>query len=213
MSAASSKASGSSYFGAVYGRWVAGLVFLDGEGFYMHSDWSVKRLVPGFGTALSNPSGDTKGGLLQASVPVDDGDLRPYVRGTYAEFDRGAASETGVGAVGYAIASRSTDLGMAEGGFIWSHGYAMSGDEAIRPTLQLGFADSFGNRTPVITGGLVGGGTSFTITSASPAHTSGVIGASLSWETGQNFDVVGDVHALVGSQNQVTVSVGGVYRF
>ncbi len=214
MSAAASKASGSSYFGSVYGRWVAGLVFLDGEGFYMHTDWDVRRIVPGFGTALSAPSGDTKGGLLQASIPVDDGDLRPYLRAAYAEFDRGSAMETGIGAIGYAVASRSTDLGIGEGGLLWSHAYAMSADETLRPSLQLGFAETFGGRTPIVTAGLVGvPGTSFTTISASPSPTAAVVGASLVWDSGQNFALTSDVHAFVGSQNQVEVSFGGVYRF
>jgi outer membrane autotransporter protein len=215
MSAALSKASGSSYFGAIYGRWVAGMVFLDGEGFYMHTDWDVRRLVTGFGTALSNPSGDTKGGLLQVSVPVDDGDLRPYLRVTYAEFDRGSTAETGVGPIGYAVASRSTDLGAFEGGFLWSHAYAMSGNETLRPSLQLGFAEAFGGRTPIVVAGLVGvPGTTFTTVSASPAPTAGVVGASLVWDSGQDFELTSDARALVGAgQTQAEFTLGGVFHF
>jgi uncharacterized protein with beta-barrel porin domain len=209
-----SKATGSSYFGSIYGRWVAGMVFLDGEGFYMHTDWEVRRIVTGFGTALSSPGGDTKGGLLQASVPVDDGDLRPYLRVAYAEFDRGSTVETGVGPIGYAVASRSTDFGSFEGGFLWSHDYAMSGG-ALRPSLELGFAEAFGGRTPIVVAGLVGvPGSSFTTVSASPAPTAGVAGLSLVWDSGEAFELTSSARALVGAgQTQAEFTLGGVWRF
>ena len=70
MTAGAGKADGPSYYGAVYGRLVDRGVWWDGEVFYMHTNWSVDRTVPGIGLATASPNTDSEGFLLQGSLPI-----------------------------------------------------------------------------------------------------------------------------------------------
>lgn len=180
MSGASAKASGGGYFGALYGRWVVGRAWLDGQAFFMHSDWTVKRRVASFGTGRSKPGGDTEGFLLQASAPLHDGDLRPYVRVTWAQFDRAAVAETGLGALDFTIRSSRNSSTLAEAGLLFAHNYEVVNVGEVRPQLQFGVQDALGDRARKVQVGLAGfSGTSSTVASAPGPEVAGVIDASI----------------------------------
>ena len=56
-----SRATGPSYYGALYGRLVVRNVWFDGQIFFMHSGWSVDRTIPGVGVGTSSPNADSEG--------------------------------------------------------------------------------------------------------------------------------------------------------
>jgi outer membrane autotransporter protein len=215
MGRASAKASGAAYFGALYGRWTAGRVFLDGQVFYMHSDWTVNRLVPGYGAAKSSPGGNSEGFLLQASAPIGDGDLRPYARVAYARFDRAGANETGVGGLGFAVSSATDATTLAEAGVMFAHSYDGGNGRAVRPALQLGFQGAYGDRAPEVSAGLSGiqsGG--IAAASARVPQGAGVADASLELELSRSFELTGEVRGRFSeNQTDVAASLGGRLRF
>jgi autotransporter-associated beta strand protein len=213
MSGASAKATGSNYYGAVYGRWVMGSAWLDGQAFYMHSDWTLNRQLSGFGTGRSNPSGDTKGVQIQISAPIT-ADLRPYGRVSWAQFDRAAVNETGLGFGDLAIGSASDSVGTAEVGVAFAHSYA-SGGSVWRPSLQVGVQDVFGDRSPQVTGVLVGiPGTGFTVNSARVAQVAGVVDGAIKVQINQRFELTADLRGRFSNvQADTSASIGGVFHF
>jgi autotransporter-associated beta strand protein len=215
MGGASAHASGSAYFGALYGRWTAGRVWLDGQGFYMHSDWTVSRQLTGYGTARSSPGGNTEGFLLQASAPFQGGDLRPYVRISYAQFDRGGVTETGVGALGFAVNSAATSSSIAEAGVLFAHSYEGVYGREVRPALQLGVQDAFGDRSGEAQVGLSGlAGNGVTVSSARIPEVAGVADGSIKVRLSQSFELEADLRGRFGgSQTEGSASLGGVFRF
>jgi fibronectin-binding autotransporter adhesin len=214
MGSVSAKGASSFYYGALYGRWAAGSAWLDGQAFYMHGDWSVTRNVVGFGAAKSNPDGNAYGFLVQASAPVGN-DLRPYVRLTYTQFDRSDVTESGVGALDYVVGSGSTNSAVAEAGVMWSHSYAAWNGTVLRPALQIGGQDQFGDLSRNVGGGLQGvAGPGFDVASARVQPGAGVVDASLKTVVSKRFELTADLRGRFSNgQSDASASVGGVFRF
>jgi outer membrane autotransporter protein len=214
MGGASAKGSGSSYFGALYARWVVGPAWIDGQGFYMHSDWTVNRTIPGTGAVSSSPGGGTGGFLVQASTPVG-GDFRPYVRFTYASFNRDAVTETGAGSLGFALPLASSRTALAEAGLLWAHNWVFPGGVELRPALQLGVQNDLADQHRDVTGSLEGiAGTGFTVSSVHLPPTAGVADASLKVRVSSRFELTADLRDRFSSgQADASASLGGVVRF
>ena len=215
ISAAPASASGRSYFLAGYGRASAGLLQLDGQGFWMKTDWPLRRGVTGVGTASSNPNGDSEGFLAQLSAPLGTSGLRPYARFTYAHFARDAVSETGVGMLGFDIRAGAADAAVGEAGFIFDPASVSLGQAKVFPTLRLGVQQDFSSRSIPIAGNLGGlAGTDFTTNYVKPGRTTGVVDAAIKARLAPNFDLTADVRGRFGSgQSEAAASIGGVVRF
>ncbi|HVN00876.1 MAG TPA: autotransporter-associated beta strand repeat-containing protein [Caulobacteraceae bacterium] len=215
MDAATAKASGPSYYGAIYGRFVDGRVWFDGEAFYMHTGWAVDRTVAGVGVAVSGASASSEGFLLQASAPIRDTGLRPYARFTYVFSDRGAAFEQGAGQFGFAINSASKSAPTGEVGLLYEATVATSSGVVLRPAVQLGVQDTFGSRGQTVTGSLVGlTGSAFEQVAPRLWGVAGVFDGSLKVRVNQSFELFGDLSGRVGDhQTDAVASVGGVLRF
>ena len=215
MGAASSKASGASYFAALYGRLVDGETWFDGQAFYMHNDWSVRRSISGYGTATSNPGGDTEGVLLEASTAIETPDLRPYLQGAYVHFHRQSATETGVGPLGYVVSSDSSNLGYVEAGIRFAHSYTLDNGDAIRPSVGFGVQQNFGDMTQSVIASLSGlSGTGFAVDAAKMDGVAAVADASLDFALTPNFDLTVDLQGHVGnSHTEGMALIGGAFRF
>ena len=215
MDAVAAKASGPSYFGAIYGRLVEKGVWLDGEAFYMHTDWTVNRTVPGFGVATAVPNAKSEGFLLQASAPIGAAGLRPYARFTYAHLSRDAATEQGVGQLGFLIASAGQNAAVGEAGLLYEATFATSGGVALRPAIQLGVQDNFGDRHQTISGSLAGlPGTTFDEIGPRLWGVAAVVDGSLKVRVSQGVELFGDLRGRFGDhKTDGVVSAGGVFRF
>jgi autotransporter-associated beta strand protein len=216
MGDAHASATGSSYFGALYGRWVKGKTWLDGQAFYMHSDWSLSRQVEGFGTAKSSPNADAGGLLVQASTAFLDRDsIRPYLRAAYAETRRAGTTETGVGPVGFAVDSATDNSGYVEAGVLFTHNFAGERREA-RPSLQIGYQEAIGGRTHDVQASLWGGGpaSAFSVGTVRAPAGAVVLDGSLKVVVDQRFEVWGGVRGRFGADlTEGSASLGGVFRF
>jgi autotransporter-associated beta strand protein len=215
MGGASAKASGASYYGALYGRWVVGRAWLDGQAFYMHSDWTVNRRVAGEGATTSSPGGNTEGFLVQASVPLARGDLRPYARVTYADFGRGAVQESGLSGWGYTVASAQTTSILGEVGLLLGHSFAGEGGREIRPALQIGVQQELGDRSRDVSASATGlSGSGFALSSAAAPGVAGVVDASLKVVLSRRFELTTDLRGrFSGAATDASASLGGVFRF
>src|SRR5215469_1194169 len=213
MGGASADASGSSYFGAIYGRAVVDHFWLDGQTFYMHSDWSVQRQVTGSGTIESSPAGNSEGVLLQASAPVHNGDLRPYLRVTYAQFERSAVTESGT--FGFAVNSATNRLTVAEAGVQLLHSYVSASGLEIVPALQLGLQQAVGDRSRDIQASLSGApGPAITVSSVTTPQTAGLVDGSLTIRLNQRVYLYTHLRGHFGDgQSDGAASLGGMYRF
>ncbi|HEY1928098.1 MAG TPA: autotransporter domain-containing protein, partial [Caulobacteraceae bacterium] len=214
MGGASSTASGSSYFGALYARWIVGPAWIDGQAFYMHSNWAVDRAVPGAGALNSDPNGGTKGFLVQASLPVG-ADFRPYARFTYANFDRDAVTETGPSGLGYALPLASSRTALAEAGLQWAHSWAVPGGIELRPTLEMGVQNDLADQNRNVSGTLEGiADTGFTVSSVHLPPTAGVADASLKVRVTNRFELTADLRdRFSANQTDASASFGGLFRF
>jgi len=215
MNAAAAKASGAAYYGALYGRWVAGRAWFDGQAFYMHSDWSVNRQVAGFTAANANPDGATAGFLFQVSTPLAGGDVRPYARITYASFNRDGVQEGGADGFGYRVASAEATSALGEFGVLLSHDYAGQNGMSLRPALQLGVQDDVAGRARDIQASLAGlAGSGFSVTSAEAPQVAGLVDASLKATLGSRFELTGDLRGrFSNSTTEASATLGGVFRF
>jgi outer membrane autotransporter protein len=215
MGAADAKASGPSYFGAVYGRLVDRGMWFDGEVFYMHTDWSVDRVMPGLGVATSNPNADSEGFLLQASLPIGDTGLRPYARFTYVLSDRGGVLENGVGPLGFQINPNTQSAAVGEVGILYSPTFTMGGGMEVRPALKLGVQDNAGDHGQTVTGSLFGiTSTAFEQVGPRLWGVAGVVDGSLKVRVNQSLELFGDINGRFGEhQTDGVASVGGVIRF
>jgi autotransporter-associated beta strand protein len=215
MSGATAKASSPSYYGSIYGRLVAGHAWLDGEAFYMRSDWSVDRAVPGIGVATAGPNTNSEGFLLQASVPIGDTGLRPYARFTYVASSRGAVFEQGVGPLGFTIDSANQNSAVGEVGLLYEPTFTTAGGVVLRPALQAGVQDNAGDRNQNVSGTLAGlPGTAFNQAAPRLWGVAGVVDASLKVRLNQNLELFGDVRGRFGEhQSDGLASVGAVFRF
>ncbi len=216
MDAAAAKATGPSYYGALYGRLVAehGLWF-DGEVFYMHTGWSVDRAIPGIGLATSRPNADSEGVLLQASAPIGDSGLRPYARVTYVLSKRGDAFEGGAGPLGFAINSVTQSAAVGEVGLLYAPTFTTGGGMVVRPALELGVQENGGDRGQLVTGSLAGvTGSAFDVAGPRLWGVAGVVDGSLKVRVNQSFELFGDVRGRFGDhQTDGVASIGGVFRF
>ncbi len=216
MTAGGAKASGPSYYGAIYGRLVAeGGLWFDGQAFYMHSDWSVNRTMPGFGVASASPNADSEGFLLQASAPIGDTALRPYGRITYVFSNRGGALEQGAGPLGFQINSASQSAAVGEVGLQYAPTFTTGGGIVLRPALEVGVQENGGDRGQVISGSLAGlTGSAFNEAGPRLWGVAGVVDGSLKVRVNQSFELFGDVRGRFGDhQTDGVASIGGVFRF
>ncbi|HEX4741351.1 MAG TPA: autotransporter-associated beta strand repeat-containing protein, partial [Caulobacteraceae bacterium] len=214
MGGASATASGSSYYGAVYARWIVGPAWIDGQGFYMRSNWTVNRGVSGSGAVSSNPNGGTKGFLVQASVPIG-ADFRPYARFTYANFDRDGVTETGLSGAGYALPLQSYRTALAEAGLQWSHSWVAPGGIELRPALEMGVQNDLADQNRDVIGSLEGiAGTGFSVSSVHLPPTAGVADASLKVKVTGRFELTADLRDRFSSnQTDASASLGGLFHF
>ncbi|HSM95991.1 MAG TPA: autotransporter domain-containing protein [Rhizomicrobium sp.] len=215
MSAASAKASGPTYYAALYGRLVAGETWFDGQAFYLHNDWTVRRSLPGYGTASSSPGGDTEGALLQISTGIGIPDLRPYLQGAYAQFHRPAVVETGVGPLDYSVSSDNSNRGYVEAGLRFAHSYVLEDGDVIRPAVQFGLQGNFGDMKQAVTASLNGlAGTGFAINAARMDSMAGVVDASVVLALSSSFDLTGELQGRVGNGHTEGMALlGGAFKF
>ena len=216
MAAGGAKASGPSYYGAIYGRLVAeGGLWFDGQAFYMHTGWSVDRAMPGFGVASASPNADSEGFLLQASAPIGDTALRPYGRITYVFSNRGGALEQGAGPLGFQINSASQSAAVGEVGLQYAPTFTTGGGIVLRPALEVGVQENGGDRGQVISGSLDGlTGSAFNEAGPRLWGVAGVVDGSLKVRVNQSFELFGDVRGRFGDhQTDGVASIGGVFRF
>ncbi|HEY5410010.1 MAG TPA: autotransporter domain-containing protein, partial [Caulobacteraceae bacterium] len=215
INGADASASGRSYYLAAYGRWSSGPLQLDGQGFWMKTDWPLHRMVQGVGTAGSNPDGDSEGFLVQASTPLGASGLRPYVRFTYAHFGRDASSEDGVGVLGFDVQGASAEAAVGEAGLIYDPASVDLGHARVFPTLRLGIQQDFSSRAIPISATLGGlAGTQFTTSYVKAGRTTGVADAAIKARLTPSFDLTADVRGRLGSgQSEAAGSIGGVIHF
>jgi autotransporter-associated beta strand protein len=214
MGGASATASGSSYYGAVYAHWIVGPAWIDGQGFYMRSNWAVDRANPGSGVLNSNPNGGTKGFLVQASAPIGS-DFRPYARFTYANFDRDGVTETGVNGAGFILPLASSRTALAEAGLQWAHSWVAPGGIELRPALEMGVQNDLADQNRDVIGSLEGiANTGFTVSSVHLPPTAGVADASLKVRVTNRFELTADLRDRFNSgQTDASASFGGLFRF
>jgi outer membrane autotransporter protein len=215
MNGAAAKASGPSYYGSIYGRLVDGGAWFDGQVFYMRSDWSMSRLIPGIGVATAGPDADSGGFLLEASVPIGDTGVRPYARFTYVISTRNAAFEQGVGPLGYTIDTANQNSAIGEVGLRYEPTFTTSSGVVVRPSLQAGVQDNAGDRGQFVSGSLAGlAGTAFDQAGPRLWGVAGVVDAALKVKLNHNFELFGDVRGRFGDhQTDGLASVGAVFRF
>ena len=214
MGGASATASGSSYYGAVYAHWIVGPAWIDGQGFYMRSNWTVNRGVAGSSAVTSSPNGGTKGFLVQASAPVGGG-FRPYARFTYANFDRDGVTETGLNGAGYVLPLASSRTALAEAGLQWSHNWLAPGGVELRPALEMGVQNDLADQNRDVIGSLEGiAGTGFTVSSVHLPPTAGVADASLKVRVTNRFELTADLRdRFSANQTDASASLGGLFHF
>ena len=215
MAAATSNASGMSYFGDVYVRWATARVLVDAQAFLMHTDWSVGRSVAGFGSAFSKPSGDTGGALVQVMLPIRNSDFSPYARFTYARFDQPNTVETGLGALDFRVMARSTASAVAEAGVFISHRYRALNWGYAQPSFRIGVQDELAARYRAVEVNLNDSvGQAISQSSAKSPNMMGVVNFSMKLQCGQYVELNG---ALLGrfSENftDASANIGGVVRF
>ena len=215
IAAAPASASGRSYYASLYARLASGPLQLDGQGFWMKTDWPLRRTIAGIGTADSSPDGDTEGLLVQASTPLGTSGLRPYVRFTYAHFGRDATTETGVGMLGFQVDAGGADAAVGEAGLIYQPTSAQMGSARVFPTLRLGIQQDFSGRSIPISASLAGvAGTDFTTAYVKPGRTTGVADAAIKAQLTSSFDLTADVRGRAGGgQSEGAASIGGVIHF
>jgi outer membrane autotransporter protein len=215
MDAASAKASGPSYYGSVYGRLVDHGVWWDGEVFYMHTGWTVDRLMSGVGVATARPNTESEGFLLQASAPIGDTGLRPYGRFTYVLSHRGAVFEGGVGPLGYGVESNTQSAAIGEVGLLYESTFTTSGGLSVRPALQLGVQDNAGEHTQVVSANLAGlPGSAFDEVGPRLWGVAGVVDGSVKVRLNQSVELFGEARGRFGEHQTDAVATGGfVVRF
>jgi outer membrane autotransporter protein len=215
ISAAPASASGRSYYASLYGRWSQGPLQLDGQGFWMKSDWPLRRVIAGYGTAESNPNGDSEGFLVQASTPLGSSGFRPYVRFIHAHFGRDATTETGVGMLGFQVDGGGADASLGEAGMIYQPTSVPLGSARVFPTLRLGIQQDFAGRSIPIRASLAGvSGSDFTSAYVKPGRTTGVADAGIKAQLTSSFDLTGDIRGRFGSgQSEGAATLGGVIHF
>ncbi len=217
QSGASLNSTGNAWFVSLYGGVKAGDVSIDGQAFYMGSQWSMKRSVAGYGVASSSPNGATAGGSVQISYPLHATGFEPYARVSYASFDRRATVETGpaIGPLALAEASGSTPSTLAEAGVKWGAAYAQPDGMVIRPQLQLAVQQdlSSNDRTTAARLALISG-TDFRSSAVRPDQTSLALSGALKAQMANRFDLYTAVSGrFSGNQTEGSISIGGSYRF
>lgn len=215
MDAVEAKAAGPSYYGAVYGRLVDGDAWFDGEAFYMQTDWSVARTLPGYGTANAAPNAPSAGFLLQASAPIGDSGLRPYARFTYVHSSRDAATELGVGPLDFQIDSAGQTAAIGEVGLRYEGVFKTTSGAALRPAIQLGVQDNFGDRHQTVSGALAGlSDTAFDQAGPRLWGVAAVVDGSLKVQVSKSLELFGDLRGrFADRQTDGVASAGGVIRF
>jgi autotransporter-associated beta strand protein len=209
------QATGDSYFASVYGRATTGMVQLDGQAFYLSTAWSLTRAIPSYGNAAAHPNGDGGGALVQASVPVGTSGWRPYVRFSYADFNRDATTESGVGPLGFAVGSASTASSRGEVGVLYSQVTTNASGALIEPSLRLGVQQEFSAVTRTVQASLQGlANTAFTEGAVNPERAAGVIDARLNVQVSGRFELLGAAGArFSGNQTEASISLGGAFHF
>ena len=217
MDAAATKSTGHALFASVYGRMSAGGFMFDGEGFYMDSRWTQTRSIVGYGNATSHPNGTTGGVVIQVSYPMMDGTVKPYLKVSYADFNRDATTETGaaVGPLALAATAGSNSSTRTEVGVKLSATAVDSGGLAIRPELRLGLSQdlSSSSRDTQVRLALTPT-TTFTSSAAKPDQTAGVLAGAMRVQLSDCLDVYADLRGrFSANQSEGSLTIGGRYEF
>ena len=208
---------GSAWFVSLYGGVKAGDVSIDGQAFYMGSQWSMKRSVAGYGVASSSPNGGTSGASVQISYPVPAGGFKPYARVSYANFDRRSTVETGpaIGPLALGVSSGTTASTLAEVGVKWGAAYARPDGMIVRPELQAALQQDLSNSDRTVAARLVMiPGANFPSSAAKPDQTSVSLSGSLKAQIAHRFDLYTSVNGrFSGNQSEGSIAFGGAYLF
>ena len=217
MDTAQIKGTGYGLFASLYGRESFGGFVFDAQGFYMDSHWTQTRTIVGYGNAVAHPNGKTGGGVIQVSYPIMDGMVKPYLKVSYADFNRDATTETGAGVGPLALAASSGSNASTRGevGVRFGATTVEGNGVVVSPELRLGVSQDFSSNTrnAQIALALVPSVTA-TSTSVKPDQTAGVIAGAVRVKLSDTLDFYGDMRARV-SQNQAegSLTLGGRYRF
>ena len=208
---------GAAWFVSLYGGVKAGDVAIDGQAFYMGSQWTMKRSVAGYGEASSSPNGATSGAAVQISYPAPGGGFKPYVRVSYASFDRRATTETGpaIGPLALGVSSSATTSTLAEVGVKWGAAYARPDGMIVRPELQVALQQDLSNNDRTVAARLVMiPGANFPSSAAKPDQTSVALSGALKAQIAHRFDLYTSVNGrFSGNQSEGAIAFGGAYQF
>ena len=217
MNAATTRATGRSVFASAYGRLSRGGFEFDAQAFYMDSAWTQSRTVGAYGVASSRPNGTTGGGVVQVAYPLLDGQVKPYVKVSYADFNRDATTETTsqVGPLALAVASGSNTSARGELGVKFATTATADNGVTMSPELRLGLSQDFGaNGRDVQARLALAPSVTFVSAGVTPAQTAGVVAAALRVKLSDQFDLYGDLRGRFSrDQSESAISLGGHYRF
>ena len=218
QSAAATYSKDSNVFASVYGGGMVNGFNLSGEAFFMHSGWSVKRNVAGYGAGSSNPNGDTVGAALQLSHALPSTGFQANARLSHADFTRRAVTETGasLGTLALATDSQSTSSSRMEiGVMLAQRTVALDNGVMLSPSFRVGLSEDLagGDRTVRSNLALISN-TAFVGTAVRADPTSGVLAGALKAKMSDRFDLTADLRGrFSGNQTEGSVSLSAVYRF
>ena len=216
-SGAGLSSTGNAWFVSAYGGVKVGDVALDGQAFYMGSQWAMKRSVAGYGVASSSPYGGTGGASVKVSYAVPSTGFEPYARVSFASFERRSTIETGpaIGPLALGVESGSATSTLAEAGVKWGATYSQPNGMVIRPSLQLGVQQDLSNNDRTAAARLVLiPGTDFASPAAKPDQTAVALSGVLKAQMADRLDFYASVNSrFSGNQTEGAIAIGGAYRF
>ena len=209
--------SGNAWFVSLYGGVKTGDVSIDGQAFYMGSQWSMKRSVAGYGVASSSPNGGTGGGSVQISYPVQGTGFNPYARVSFASFDRRSTVEYGpaIGPLALAVSSGTTASTVAEAGVKWGAAYKQPDGMVVAPELQVAVQQDLSSNDRTVASRLVLiPGTDFRSAATKPDQTSVALSGTLKAQMSGKFDLFTSLRTrFSGNQSEGSIAVGGAIEF
>ena len=217
LDSAMMKSTGYAVFASLYGRESFGGFVFDAQGFYMDSHWTQTRTIIGYGNATSHPNGTTGGGVIQVSYPLMEGMVKPYLKVSYADFDRHATTETGaaVGPLALEVASGSNASTRAEAGVRLAATMVEASGAVVSPELRVGVSQdlSSNTRSAQVALALVPT-TTFTAYAVKPDQTSGVVAGAVRVKLSDTLDFYGDLRGRFSqNQSEGSLTIGGRYQF
>ena len=217
MDSSATRDTGHSVFASIYGRMAGGGFVFDAQGFYMDSTWSQARIIPVYGVTNSHPNGKTGGGVVQIAYPMMDGKVKPYLKVSYADFQRDATTETttNVGPLALDVASGSNSSTRAELGVKLSTTTTNADGMTVSPELRLGVSQDLSSNTRDVQARLaLIPTTTFIASGVKPAQTSGVVAGAVRVTLTDRLDFYGDVRGRFSqNQSEGSLTVGGRYKF